>query len=103
MTTLLKAVSIINLAAKCNKINSYIYIDGNTKKLLDILVNYNLIEYVCLNSNRAYITFKYRNFKPTLKSIKYMGSDCSNNIKLVTVNKEFSTKKNLYILSSNIG
>ena len=69
MTTLLKAVSIINLAARCNKINSCVYIDSNTKKLLDILVNYNLIEYVRLGNNRAYITFKYKNFKPILKSI----------------------------------
>lgn len=103
MTMLLKAVSIINLAARCNKINSCVYIDSNTKKLLDTLVNYNLIEYVRLGNNRAYITFKYKNFKPILKSIKYMGSNYSNNIKLTTANKEFNTKKALYIISSNIG
>ena len=103
MLNSIKSINLINIAAKNNKINVRIVINKQTIKILNLLTDYNLIEYTTESKYFALITLKYLNSKPVLKSINFMGGRFKNNIKKSYAISEINNKKALYIIQSPEG
>jgi ribosomal protein S8 len=99
----IKNLNLINLAAKNNKINIKIIINKQTIKILNILTDYNLIEYKLEPGYSALVTIKYYNSKPVLKSINFMGGRFKNNIKRPYAVSESNNKKAFYIMQTPTG
>jgi len=103
MVNLVKNINLINLAAKNRKLHTVIATNPQIKKILNILVESNLIEYKILSPYQVKVTLKYKNYKPVLKSINYMGSRYKNNVTLTYLSREAGNKKALYILQTAQG
>jgi len=91
------------MAAKGKKITIITATNPKVNCFLNILVAYGLIEYRLTGAYRATIKLKYKNLRPCLKSIHYMGSNCKKSINIKTIEKELGTKKALYIVQSSQG
>lgn len=103
MVNLVKNINLINLAAKNRKLHIVIATNPQIKKILNILVESNLIEYKILSPYQVKVTLKYKNYKPVVKSINYMGSRYKNNVTLTYLSREAGNKKALYILQTAHG
>lgn len=103
MLNSVKNINLINLAAKNNKINVRIVINKQTIKILNLLTEYNLIEYIIESKYFALVTLKYLNNKPSLKSINFMGGRFKNNIKHSYAISEINNKKALYVVQTPKG
>jgi ribosomal protein S8 len=102
MSKLIKNINLINIAAKNTKVIANLQVTKAITQILDILVEYNMIEYKILD-NKAIVTLRYNNLKPTIKTINYMGGNYYNNIKYIYAKRELSTKKSLYIVKTSLG
>jgi ribosomal protein S8 len=104
MSKLKKTISVINimLINKCNKATILTY-DDNVIKLLNVLVDFNAIEYYFLTKSSISIKLKYKDFEPILKSIKCLKSYTNKNIKLNFAKKELNNRKSVYLVQTNIG
>jgi len=87
MSKLIKNINLINLAAKNNKIVTTLQVTKSITRILDILVEYNMIEYQILNTNKAIVNLHYNSLKPIVKSINYMGGNYYNNINRIYAKK----------------
>jgi len=103
MVNLVKNINLINLAAKNRKLHTVVTTNPQIKKILNLLVESNLIEYKILSPYQVKVTLKYKNYKPVLKSINYMGSRYKNSVKLTYLSREAGNKKALYILQTAQG
>jgi ribosomal protein S8 len=102
MSKLVENINLINVAAKNTKVVVPLQITKAITQTLDILVEYNMIEYKILNK-KAIVTLRYANLKPTIKVINYMGGNYYNNINYLYAKKELNTKKSLYIVRTSLG
>lgn len=103
MLSIKNAISIINNMSK-NKINKInINISNDIIKLLNILVDYNIVEYTFINKHTVCLKLKYKNYEPILKSLKYIRGSSRKNINYNYAKKEFDNKKAIYILTTNMG
>lgn len=102
MSKLIKNINLINLAAKNNKIITTLQVTKSITQILDILVEYNMIEYQILNT-KAIVNLHYSNLRPTVKSINYMGGNYYNNINYIYAKKELSNKKSFYLVRTSLG
>jgi ribosomal protein S8 len=102
MSKLVENINLINVAAKNTKVVVPLQITKAITQTLDILVEYNMIEYKILNK-KAIVTLRYANLKPTIKVINYMGGNYYNNINHVYAKKELNTKKSLYVVRTSLG
>jgi ribosomal protein S8 len=102
MSKLVENINLINVAAKNTKVVVPLQITKAITQTLDILVEYNTIEYKILNK-KAIVTLRYANLKPTIKVINYMGGNYYNNINYLYAKKELNTKKSLYIVRTSLG
>jgi ribosomal protein S8 len=103
MLNSVKNLNLINLAAKNNKINVKIITNKQTLKILNLLTDYNLIEYTLESGYSALVTLKYLNSKPILKSINFMGGRFKNNVKKSYAVSEINNKKAFYIMQTPMG
>jgi ribosomal protein S8 len=103
MINLVKNINLINIAAKNKKLSTTLTVNSQIKKTLNILVEYNLIEYQTLGPYKALITLKYKNYQPVIKSINFMGSRYKNNVTLTYLSRESNNKKALYIIQTSQG
>lgn len=102
MSKLVENINLINIAAKNTKVVVPLQITKTIIQTLDILVEYNMIEYKILNK-KAIVTLRYANLKPTIKAINYMGGNYYNSINHIYAKKELSTKKSLYVVRTSLG
>jgi ribosomal protein S8 len=102
MSKLVENINLINVAAKNTKVVVPLQITKAITQTLDILVEYNMVEYKILNK-KAIVTLRYANLKPTIKVINYMGGNYYNNINHIYAKKELNTKKSLYIVRTSLG
>lgn len=103
MLSSIKNINLINLAAKNNKISVKIIVNKQTIKILNLLADYNLIEYTIESTHFAIVSLKYLNSKPSLKSINFMGGRFKNNIKKTYAISEINNKKAFYIVQTPVG
>jgi len=103
MSKLIKNINLINLAAKNNKIVTTLQVTKSITRILDILVEYNMIEYQILNTNKAIVNLHYNSLRPIVKSINYMGGNYYNNINHIYAKKELSNKKSFYLVRTSLG
>lgn len=102
MSKLVKNINLLNVAAKNTKVITNLQVTKTITQILDILVEYNMIEYKILN-NKAIVTLQYNNLRPIIKTINYMGGNYYNNIKYTYIKRELSSKKSLYIIKTSLG
>ena len=102
MSKLVKNINLINIAAKNTKVIANLQVTKAITQILDILVEYNMVEYKILN-NKAIVTLRYSNLQPTIKTINYMGGNYYNSIKCGYAKRELNTKKSLYIIKTSLG
>lgn len=103
MLTLIKNINLINLAARNQKLSVKINTNSSITKVLGLLTDYNLIEYEKLSPYSAFITLKYKNHSPCLKSIRFMGGRFKNNITCKYAIRELHNKKAFYIIRTSRG
>lgn len=103
MISLVKSINLISIAAKNKKLNIEININPRIISTLNLLTNCNLIEYTLINKYKATITLKYKNQKPILKSINFMGGHYKNNVTAKYALTEFNNKKALYVIQTPFG
>lgn len=103
MLKTVEAVNTLNLAVKNKKTKLKIKINPSIKKVLNILVDYNVIEYSYVNSSVADVCIKYKDSSPILKSINYMGGNYKNNVTCQALQKELNNKRSSYIILTDIG
>lgn len=103
MLTVIKSINLINVAARNQKLNITISSNANVRKVLNILTDYNLIEYETVSAHIDKVTLKYKNQASALKSIRFMGGRNKNNVTHKYAIKELNNKKALYIVQTTKG
>lgn len=103
MNKIIRSTNTINLAVKSKKIKTLVKINPSVEKVLNILVDYNLIEYKRLDQSTADVYLKYKDNNPILKKINYMGGTYKNSISFNGLKKEVENKKAIFIVLTNIG
>ena len=103
MLTVVKSINLINVAARNQKLNITISSNANVRKVLNILTDYNLIEYETVSAHIDKVTLKYKNQASALKSIRFMGGRNKNNVTHKYAIKELNNKKALYIVQTTKG
>lgn len=80
MTKTVEAINTLNLAVKNKRLTLALKVNPSIIKVLNILVDSNLIEYRSVTADNIEIRIKYKDSLPVLKSINYMGGSYKNNV-----------------------
>lgn len=103
MTKTVEAINTLNLAVKNKRLTLALKVNPSIIKVLNILVDSNLIEYRSVTADNIEIRIKYKDSLPVLKSINYMGGSYKNNVTWKALKKELDNKKCNYVILTNVG